>query len=244
MKRIIGLLAITALLVTPTLAFASGQAGVYVAPKFVYGFAQLNGMKTLGDEGSEKIGNKSDSAWGGALAVGYDFYKQNRLPVRAELEYAIFSNVSGQKSWYGLVDDDDDTYNARLKQRLQVQTLFVNTYYDFHNDTPFTPWLGAGLGMAVINSKGNGKVWEQSSGDPDVTLSYGSKLNTNFAWNVGAGVAYAVNEAVSVDLGYRFAGLGKAETKWRVDDEGDRDSRLRTKNVYMHQVMLGLRFSF
>jgi len=246
MKRIIGLLAMAALLFTPTVAFATGQTGFYVTPKFVYGFTQMNGMRAQGDDGSAsaRIGNKSDNAWGGALAVGYDFNMRCGYPVRAELEYAVFSNVSGQRTWYGLVDEDDETSNARLKQRLQVQTLFVNAYHDFHNDTPFTPWLGAGLGMAFINSKGSGKVWEQSDGEEDVTLSYGAKLNTNFAWNVGAGVAYAVNEAISVDLGYRFAGLGKARTKWRVDVDGDRDSRLRTKNVYQHQLMLGLRFSF
>jgi opacity protein-like surface antigen len=46
-----------------------------------------------------------------------------------------------------------------------------------------------------------------------------------------------------VDLGYRFAGLGSANTKWEFDEDGD-GARFKTKNVYMHQLMLGMRFGF
>jgi len=46
MKRIIGLLTLTALLITQSLALAAEQIGVYVAPKFIYGFTQMQGMKT------------------------------------------------------------------------------------------------------------------------------------------------------------------------------------------------------
>jgi len=245
MKRIIGLLAMAALLFTPTVAFATGQTGIYVAPKFVYGFTQMNGMGTQGDDDPVRVGNKSDNAWGGALAIGYDFYRQNRIPVRAELEYAVFSEVSGKKSGKHIDDPGFDEAYFRMKQKLSIQTLFANAYYDFRNDTPFTPWVGAGLGMAFINSKGNATGVGLDEGVPfgPDSVSSGSKLNTNFAWNVGAGVAYAVNEAVSVDLGYRFAGLGKAKTKWGYGNDDER-GRFRTKNVYQHQLMLGLRFSF
>jgi opacity protein-like surface antigen len=35
----------------------------------------------------------------------------------------------------------------------------------------------------------------------------------NFAWNVGAGVQYALTNCISLDLGYRFADLGSARAK-------------------------------
>ena len=95
MKRILASLVCFGMLAVavPAKQVSAGSAccpnklGVYVAPKFVYGFTQMNGMRAQGDEGSLRIGNKSDNAWGGALAIGYDFYRQNRIPVRAELEY-------------------------------------------------------------------------------------------------------------------------------------------------------------
>ena len=258
MKRIIGMLALAALLITPSLAFAE-QIGVYVAPKFVYGYTQMQRMKAPGvyDSGtpisipSNKIGNKTDNAFGGALAIGYDFNKKFQVPVRAELEYAIFSEVSGKRSWdgnYPFFDGVPSNNNVSTKQKLQIQTLFVNAYYDFRNSTAFTPWVGAGLGMAFINSKGN-FFFDDPGYDPDehFGLSLSSKTSTNFAWNVGAGVAYDFTSNISLDLGYRFAGLGKAETKSATGENGYNEfltAKAKTSNVYMHQLMLGLRFTF
>jgi len=257
MKRILGLLALAALLITPSLAFAE-QIGVYVTPKFVIGFTQMQGMKGNGTfdarpDGGElwpfsyKVGNKTDNAFGGALAVGYDFNKKFQVPVRAELEYAVFSEVSGKKSWNGPHPNSggwvDPNYSA--KQKLQIQTLFVNAYYDFRNSTPLTPWVGAGLGMAFIDSKGSLTVEFPVPGD-DIALSLGSKTSTNFAWNIGAGVAYDFTDYISLDLGYRFVGFGKAETKSASDNAGLNiwTAKAKTRDVYMHQVMLGLRFTF
>jgi len=260
MKRTLASLVCLVLLAMPAgMASATGAEGLYVAPKFVFGFTQMNGMRgsgTLAEDSlgtlswSESMGNKNDSAWGGALAIGYDFYRQNRIPVRAELEYAIFSEASGKRSWSGVIEEAGDVdFALRAKQKLQAQTLFVNAYYDFRNDTPFTPWVGAGLGMAFISSKGNLNGWLDDDSNT-FSESLGSKRTTNFAWNIGTGVAYAVTENVALDLGYRFVGLGKAETKTRSMEmeiggyDISMSARAKTKNVYMHQVMLGLRFTF
>jgi len=265
MKRIFGLLALAALLITPSLAFAE-QIGGYVAPKFIYGYTQMQSMKAtagyaiVGDPNSpypftHKIGSKADNAFGGALAVGYDFNKKFQVPVRTELEYAVFSEVSGKKSSqysdFAGLGMWTPPVNVSVKQKLQVQTLFVNTYYDFRNSTPITPYIGAGLGMAFINSKGN-FTFDDGVFDPaeHIGISMGSKTSTNFAWNIGAGVAYDITDYISLDLGYRFAGLGKAETKSASGDNGwpvNPDiltAKAKTRDVYMHQVMLGLRFTF
>jgi opacity protein-like surface antigen len=252
MKRFTGLFVLLGMLALPLSASAAGKTGIYVAPKFVYGFTQMNSMKgTWGDEYpalddffSLNMGNKNDSAFGGALAIGYDFNKKFQVPVRTELEYATFSEVSGKMRdsdpGSGFLNDD---YDISLKQKLQIQTLFVNAYYDFRNDTPFTPYFGAGMGLAFIKTKASvgaefGLAFISESG------STGSSTSTNFAWNIGTGVAYDINEALSLDLGYRFAGLGEAKTKWARDGDGDPLARSKTGDVYMHQVMLGLRFTF
>ena len=139
MKRITGLLIMALFLAVPTLALAAEQMGVYVAPKFVYSYTIMKKM-----EGEVKHdpyyretllkGNAHDHAWGGALAVGYDFNKKFRIPVRAELEYAAFSDVTGKKAGFDHYDSYDysDSYST-MKQKLRIQTLFVNAYYDFRN---------------------------------------------------------------------------------------------------------------
>ena len=50
MKRIIGLLTLAALLVVPSLASASGQVGLYVTPKFIYGGMMMDGIKITNRE--------------------------------------------------------------------------------------------------------------------------------------------------------------------------------------------------
>ena len=213
MKRILASLLCLGLLAVAVPAKQASAEGVYVAPKIIWGVTQLQGI----EDSAFSRKNKIDNVFGGALAVGV---KAN--PARVELEYGVFSEASGKNN----ADDFD------VKLKTQAQTLFVNAYFDIDTATPFTPYVGAGLGLAFLRSKGNWNIL-------DVSESYGSKTKTNFAWNLGAGVAYDFTQNVALDLGYRFAGLGKARTGTDIADD-----RARAKNVYMHQFMLGLRFSF
>jgi len=212
MKRVIRLLVLTTLLVTPNLAPASEQVGVYIAPKLSYGY--LLGY----DFGGRSF--DGDSVFGGALAVGYDFGKNKGLgvdlPIRFELEFAMFSSANNK--W--------DAWELETG----VSTLFINAYYDFNlgKSSAFTPYVGFGLGLAFV--------------DVDLKLfstKVGNASGTNFAWNIGAGVAYTFTDSVplSIDLGYRFAGLGNGPT-YSGHGGGSGDS------LYMHQVMLGLRYTF
>lgn len=248
MKRILGLLALAGVLAFPSLASAGEQIGVYVAPKFITGWTVMDNMKTGWGEDADpgfnmNIGDKTKGTVGGGLAVGYDFYRQFQVPVRTEIEYAAFSEVKGSKS--GSVSAADVGFDGHwsAQQKLQIQTLFLNAYYDFHNSTSFTPYVGAGIGMAFLNTKGTIGGWDDTNGD-GMSGSTGSKTVTNFAWNVGAGVGYDITDNFTVDLGYRFAGLGEAQTKWIKDDTGYNWARAKTENIYMHQVMLGLRVTF
>jgi len=257
MKRITGLLALGVVLAAPSMAFAEPQSGFYVTPKIMYGLTHMRGMEASGyfDNGSaypfSNKRSKTDSAFGGALAVDYDFNKKQQVPVRAELEYSIFSEISAKNSWGGVdthpAYPPGDVYNFSVQQKLQIQTLFVNAYHDFHNSTAFTPYVGAGLGLAFINSKGHFNLESESYPTlENAAFSLGSKRSTNFAWNIGVGGAYAINDKVSLDFGYRLAGLGKAETKSTLGNDlyGDVWIAKSKSNVYMHQLMVGARVKF
>ncbi|MDR2124962.1 MAG: outer membrane beta-barrel protein [Desulfovibrio sp.] len=245
MKRFWQIFTLMGVLTMPVSAFAGEQAGVYLAPKFIYGFTILDGMKTSWGEGADpgvnsNIGNGDDSAFGGALAIGYDFNRKFQVPVRAELEYTAFSEVEEgvNRSFTTPISG-----HWSAKQKLQIQTLFVNAYYDFRNSTAFTPYLGAGAGMSFITTKARFRGDDYDNNE-STSGSTGSKTATNFAWNIGAGIAYDFNDYLSLDLGYRFAGLGDAKTNWVKSSDGDNWVRSKTSNVYMHQVITGLRINF
>ena len=63
---------------------------------------------------------------------------------------------------------------------------------------------------------------------------------TNFAWNVGAGVAYNVNDALYIDAAYRYVDLGYTEASGSLNG----DQIKVGSRPYNHEFMLGLRFAF
>ena len=210
MKRCFAVLALGCALALPGLAKAEGT-GMYLAPKFLMSIQ--NNYPTMEADSLSAGENYSQFTLGGALALGYDFNSQFGVPVRAEVEYALRGN--SEKSWnYGRGMDFKGAWNA--------STLFLNLYYDFRNSTAFTPYVGAGLGMAfnyanyTFSSPGYHGNFDEHS--------------TNFAWNVGAGVAYDITDSLAVDLGYY---------------EVDLPDGAKLKNQPCnHEFMLGLRYTF
>lgn len=237
MRRLFGLLLLTGVIITASPAMAEEQLGVYVAPKFIYGLTIMDGAKVHanlgGGSGSLRIGDKTDDTFGGALAIGYDFDKKFGVPIRAELEYAGFSEAEAKKTFH----DGGDSH--RLKQKFNIQTLFVNAYWDIDTGTQFTPYVGAGLGMAFIRTKLNYNGEDAAS---TWGASTGSKNVTNFAWNVGLGLGYDISENWTLDAGYRFVGLGSAKTK--TFSESGLDIHGKTSDLYQHQFSLGVRYTF
>ena len=258
MKRISGLLALAILLLTPGLAAAAGQLGVYVAPKFVYGSLKGHDMKNnywdydSGSLASHSVSNyamKGDDIYGGALAVGYDFQKRLGVPVRLELEYALFSDAKTKRgnAWHDLTGSGESS-ETKYELTLGIQSLFANVYYDFRNSSAFTPYLGFGLGLAFVSAKG--KYTDEMGGYYYYSEHLKKDTSTNFAWNVGAGLAYAFTDYISLDLAYRFLSLGKGETKrnivrdWRPIDDEYEVRKYKTDDLYIHQLALGLRVTF
>lgn len=211
-----------ACLLLPSLAHAA-EYGVYVTPK-IGGAIQNLDVKTSPDAG---VGiDKSKGAFGGGIALGYDFNTRFAVPVRAELEYTAWSSVDGSKH----VEYAGESFKGNGE--VGIQSLFANIYYDFHNDTKFTPYVGAGLGVGFVKTEG--KVEWEGVGAVD----FGSKTKTNFAWNVGLGCSYAFTDVISADLGYRYASFGSGKTS------SIADVHLKSKDNDMHQFMLGVRFTF
>lgn len=91
----------------------------------------------------------------------------------------------------------------------------LNTYYDFKNESKFTPYIGLGFGVARLSGKvKNTTLWEngrtgQASGvdihSDDKTVS---DSDYNFAFSLGAGASYELAENWSLDAGARYFNYG------------------------------------
>jgi opacity protein-like surface antigen len=109
------------------------------------------------------------------------------------------------------LSDSDMTVN--------VFSLMTNLVYDFKNTTKWTPFAGAGLGIAWISSNSTTEdnvLVTQTSGTQSITpttefspMLYG----TAFAWQLKAGVNYTWTEQMSFDLAYRLFVTSEFEQK-------------------------------
>jgi len=226
-------LAVVLALVMAPAASAETKGAFYVTPKL--GFSNMT-AKVEGESESKNV-----VPFG--LAFGYDFN-----PVRVELEYAY----RGKKEFASGTQEDAPLYswpertllghsNVSYKDKLGVQSFFLNGYYDIHNSSSITPYAGLGLGFGKVSYEASYVISDEPvTHQKDVPLSFsGSK--TKFAWNIGAGAAWQLSDLMALDLGYRYADFGKFSAV-----ENSNNWRLEANNVKTsaHDVMLGLRFSF
>lgn len=107
----------------------------------------------------------------------------------------------------------------------------LNVYYDIDTGTKFTPYFGGGIGYSRMKVEDN-------------TIDYSKSFN-QFAWQIGGGVSYAVNDKASVDFGYRYVDYGKItlgrnnykENLWEGSEKDSLD-------MYSNEFYLGLRYNF
>jgi outer membrane autotransporter protein len=136
---------------------------------------------------------------------------------------------------FNVKDEIEPGVYGNLKSKVGAQSFFFNGYFDIHNDSPVTPYIGAGLGLARVSG--------EFSVDVDVfgNLISMSETKTNFAWNVGAGAAFEIADSVALDLGYRYADFGKVDgstSAFGGTVKVSADTKVKT-----HEVLLGLRFT-
>lgn len=129
------------------------------------------------------ITTEFEPGWGLSGAVGYDF---NNFRVEGEIAYQ--KNDVDEVSALGFsVDASGD---------MTALAFLINGYFDFVTNSPVTPYISAGIGFAKIeindfNISGSGLP---SESDDD----------TVFAYQIGAGIGFAVNPKVTIDLKYRY----------------------------------------
>lgn len=227
MKKISMIVAI----LTLTLAFAgvafAEDGGFYGSIKA--GGSYLDSSKSLSSAnattGSSSKWERNSGAVG--VAAGYNWMSSD-LPIRTELEYMYNGDFK-----YKYADD-----NATFNNKINIQTLMLNVYWDFYNDTAFTPYINGGVGAAFIDEK-----YSSSAVQGGNAITDAKKSSTNFAFNLGAGVGWNLTESVILDLAYRYDYYGNGK-KVTMESVALGDYTSQVKNMGTHKALLGLRYQF
>ena len=170
--------------------------------------------------------------------VSYDFNKVNMKvaePSNPELSRAkankeLFGTHIAYGVQAGYVRGELELNNSRdIKRnyidgldhfRLYKHSVMANAYFDYLTCTPWTPYVGAGIGSAYLKADDG----EQA------------KSVYNLAWQVMAGLTYDINSNWTLDAGYRYADLGRIRK-----NSGDSVAKLTARD---HEIMLGVRYTF
>lgn len=176
----------------------------------------------------------SDSVDGGAIVgagVGYQFNDHIRADV-----------TLGYRGWYSASESTVYLGNT-ISGSADVNSTdgLVNAYYDIGHFGQFTPYVGAGAGFAYNKTDAatvnlNGAPVGQIGGDS----------RTDFSWQVGAGTAFRFTDNLSLDVGYRYMDMGKAQTSDTfTNNAGTSFSGFRqTVDLHGSEVQAGLRWTF
>ena len=209
-SRMMFVLCILAVSVFAAPAFA---AGPYVGAEL--GFVSLSDSTLSGPGGSVDL--EFDTGFGAGLVGGFDFGTY-----RLEGEFAYRTNDHDKISAFGLSPSADGDTSS--------MALMVNGYYDFRMVSPtIVPYLGVGVGGARVSTKLEEPGGSAVIDDDDLV----------FAYQVMAGVGFAVNKQVTIDLGYKY--FATADPSFEVIGTGG--AKLDSE-YSSHNVFLGLRYSF
>ena len=198
----------TALALSLPLAAQAGTSGLYVGGAAGVNFA--TDSKVSSSALNDKL--QFDTGAAGALSLGYGYGNG----IRTELEASLRSNgIKGVKN------------NSLTGAGGTVRNwgLMINGLYDIDTGTAFTPYIGAGAGLGIVDAKLTASNVTQYSG-----------TDTQFAYQGIAGVSYALSQNLSLTADYRYyattdAKFSNAGTSYKATNGN-------------HTILAGLRWTF
>ncbi|MGK9165574.1 outer membrane beta-barrel protein [Inquilinus limosus] len=161
------------------------------------------------------IGGKSEYSIGpaGNIYLGYDWGS-----FRADAEVSLRTNDVDKVKV-------DGAGTIAKNGHFRTIGIMANGYYDIDFGSPFVPYIGAGIGVAMLDSeiKGGGAKFND--------------FNTQFAYQGIAGVSYNFSPNLAANLEYRY--LGNTEPTF-----SDQGVKLKYDSSNNHTILLGVRYTF
>jgi len=129
-----------------------------------------------------------------AVSLGYDLPQRTHYSNgRVELEFSQRSSSFTQAEF--------TSGNVSASGELVVQSLLLNSFAVFPVRPRFSPYIGVGIGAAMINVDNLVVAGAPIVNDDTVSL----------AWQVGGGLQFPLTRSFRLDLGYRYFSTNHSE---------------------------------
>jgi opacity protein-like surface antigen len=196
------------LLILPGVSLSAGPApGPYVSVQM--GGTLKPDSEITGTDFTGKIEYKPGFSF--TAAGGYNF---GMFRIEGELGYQ-------RNDMDKFVCKGGDCTTGSMKGNIYGVSGMANAYIDLVNSSPFTPYIGGGVGAVFISAD-----FDERSGTNN------REDNTVFAYQGTAGLAYAINPHMIIDLKYRYFGASDVNL-------GDVKASFASHNVFV-----GFRYNF
>ncbi|WP_454918294.1 outer membrane beta-barrel protein [Xanthobacter sediminis] len=159
---------------------------------------------------ADGLGGSSGHASGWSVGGGLGYRFTPWLRAEVGLDYL---DLGGVNTMLGRFDADATVALASL-------------YWDITTFAGITPYVGGGVGFAIDEIT-----------PPALFDRFGSEWR--FAWSLGAGLSYALSNAWTIDLGYRYVSLGAPDLPISLPGIGG----VGIDALGAHQVRIGVRYS-
>lgn len=193
--------------------------------------AEKDGPYVSGHVGMAMPSDATLTAPGVSLDVDYDSglainlalgYRTGPMRLEGEIGYQKSDVDDLTVSVAGLGSVNFKSAGIPFSADVKTTSLLLHAYYDFQNASAFTPYITAGLGMAKVKA---------SFDSPGFGISW-SDSDTVFAYQIGVGFEYAINQTVSLDARYRY--FATSDPSFDTTDA----------EFSSHNLMLGARIKF
>lgn len=190
---------------------AQADSGFYLGGNLGMGFPTDSSLSNGTNSNDAEI----DPGFAGILAAGWQFANG----VRLQGEFAARLNQVGEITGTGAAAPFDGSMN--------VYSFMADAIYGIPTGTKFTPYIGAGAGIARVSANDIGTTLTTTVDDDD----------TVFAYQAIAGVEYAIHNNLFAGLDYRY--FRTADTEFT-----SAAATSVTGDYENHTVTLGLRYLF
>lgn len=167
---------------------------------------------------------------GANIAVGLTSGKN----LRVEAEYGYREKKKKTEGYF--IDYGAAYENGQETMELSSSSYMLNGYYDFHNESKLTPYLGAGIGLAKVTYDYSESVGLYEAGTGALLGSYAGVYRaskTKMAYALMAGAGWQIDDRLTIDAGFRYVDYGSFS-----DRDGD---KYKTK---AKELSVGLRYAF
>jgi opacity protein-like surface antigen len=219
----------------PALAQAQPVSGPYVSLGVGADFLQDQTVQPYGGLGPTNRDFSLDPGPAGNGSVGYGFGNGLRLEVDGDYSHNHLTGVKFSNGAPGEAVGNEVQYGG-----------FVNLAYDFNLGLPVVPFIGLGAGYQALELDRVGAGREGAHLNPRISPTEGA-----FAYQGMAGLSYPVLgiPGLSLTAEYRLIGMVTPppyqRSQYPVDENGvERFSLATLSNIFNHEALIGLRYSF